>query len=957
MAPRLVRSYALLALASLPFVACGSTPDAAGQTARAEESVVVAPRAWPHEDSDIPVDPRIHFGRLDNGLRYAWAAHPEPEERVYLRLHVDVGSLAEEDDQLGMAHFLEHMAFNGSRNFPAGTLIEWFQEHGMAFGADTNAHTGFSETVYKLDLPEADAETLREGLLVMRDFADGLLLEDDEVEAEKGVIDGEQRERDSPQMRVLQQQLELMFAGTRLEDRLPIGKAEVRAAFDGEAVRAFYEHWYRPDNMTLVLVGDIDELDPEPLFEEYFGDMRAPRTPLPAEPDVGRAQRYDHAYLIREEEIPRVQITLERLVPWEEEPLTVAAWLEDLPLEYARSMLNLRFRELAKEEDAPFLGAGASSAELFEVYDGESLGLSCDPGRWREALAFCEQELRRALEGGFQEAELAELRADALRALDEGVEREATLNSTALLGSILAAAEDPVVPMDAKTRRALVRPALEALSVADCDAAFRAAWSEGDLALYAIGNLELGADPGAELLAAYDASAEEPVEARAAIETAAFAYASDPDERGEIASREDIEDLGFTLLTFANGVTVSVKRTDFKENQVLVGGVLGEGGLTLAPPRPELQWVAGQALNGIGLVAHSEDDLRRLTAGKQVGVGLSVEDDAFTLGGATTAEDLLLQCELTCAYLQAPGWRPDLLVQLRRQLPLFYEGLTHQHQGPMLLEFLPALFSGDLRFALPTEESTSSVKMDEIESWVAQHYANAPLEVQIVGDLDVEATIDIAARTFGMLPERRDWKAFDERRAAPAPATGVSQTHAIATEVPKSMVMIVFPIPDALEPDVARSFNMLNTVVNDRLRLEVRERLGAAYSPGAGVEQSRVFPGVGMLMIQAMSDPDKVETLVEACLGVADSLSTDGVTPEELERLRAPLLKQRRDAKRTNGYWMQALSRARRDPQHLERVRTADAFYESVQADRLSPLAAEYLTRERASVLVVHPDE
>ncbi|MCB9915081.1 MAG: insulinase family protein [Planctomycetes bacterium] len=239
---------------------------------------------WPQATSDVPVDPRVHFGHLDNGLRYAWANNAEPKERVYVRLHVDAGSFAERDDEVGMAHFLEHMAFNGSRHFAAGTLIEWFQEHGMSFGADTNAHTAFSETVYKLDLPNRDETTLREGLTVLRDFADGLTLADEEVQNEKGVIDGEERERDSAGFRTFRKVFEKLYAGTTPPNRLPIGTKPVRDAFTAESVRAFYTNWYRPENMTLVVVGDLRDYDPLPLITELFGDMQGPARPSRSSP-------------------------------------------------------------------------------------------------------------------------------------------------------------------------------------------------------------------------------------------------------------------------------------------------------------------------------------------------------------------------------------------------------------------------------------------------------------------------------------------------------------------------------------------------------------------------------------------------------------------------------------------------------------------------------------------------
>lgn len=979
MTDRMIVRYVLttgLVLATL--IGCGSDPathtakDTAGTTATepmplvpiepappadvATDVVEVEPRAWAHESSDVPVDPRIRFGSFANGMRWAWADNGEPKDRCYLRLHVDVGSMAETDSELGMAHFLEHMAFNGSANFPPGTLIVWFQKHGMSFGADTNAHTSFGETVYKLDLPKSDRESILDGLTVMRDFADGMTIADRDVQGEKGVIDGEQRERDSAGFRVMKKQLEVMFAGTRLKDRLPIGTKEVRDTFTQESVRAFYERWYRPDNMTLVAVGDFGDLDPVELFREKFADMQTPATPRLEEPAKGSATKFDHVFSIYEHEIPSVEISIGRLKPWTFEPVTKANMVKDLPLSYARRMLNLRFSELAKQPSAPFVSASASGAQMLEVFDGEALTINATPENWKAALAAGEQELRRALEHGFQQSELDEVRTNALRGLDEAVEREATQSSRAILNRILSAAENPTVPIDASTRRTIVKPAVEALTVDACLAALRKAWSEGELSISTTGNLDLGADAAEQLRAAYAASRSVEVAPPEAKSTEAFAYGSDDATPGKIAERRHVEDLDFEMVRFENGVALNVKKTDFQEKQILVNVSFGEGELTADPAQlAALSFVGPAVMNGGGLAAHSNDDLRRLLAGKQVGVGFGVGSDRFSLGGATTAEDLKLELELAAAHLTAPGWREESLTQLRRQVPMLFAGLQFQHSGPVQKEFLPALHGGDPRFGLPEQETLLSLGPDDVKAWLEPVLADAPIEITLVGDLDVDAAIDLVARTFGTLPKRRAWKDWAAHRKAPAVKSGVSQTHEITTQVPKSLVIVAYPTNDGIDMARRRSFNMLNGVVRDRLRVEVRERLGAAYSPGSVAQSDPARPGVGMLMMQAMADPEKVEELVDAFLAVGDSLATDGVTQEEVDRLREPILKGRRDGLRTNGFWMTILSRAQSDPAHLPAMRAADDFYANFGPKDLTPLAQQYLGRDKASILIVNP--
>ena len=914
-------------------------------------------RDWEHETSDVPVDPRIQFGEFDNGLRYAWVANSEPQHRVYVRLHVNVGSLAEEDSERGMAHFLEHMAFNGSENFPAGTLIEWFQAHGMDFGADTNAHTAFSETVYKLDLPNSDEATLRDGMRVLRDFATELTLSEMEVQAEKGVIDGEERERDSAGMRVLEQQLELMFEGSRYKDRLPIGTKEARDAFDAESVAAFYERWYRPENMTLVVVGDLGDLDPTDLIREHFADIPAPPTRPALEPEPGAPDAYDHFFSIYEEEIPTVQLTLSKLKAWEEEPFTVAEWTEDLPLGYARRMLNLRFSELAKEEGAPFLSAFAGSAEILEAFEGESLSISCQPEKWQESLAVCEQELRRALAFGFQQAELDEVRANALRGLDEAVEREKTRSSLSIMAELLAATEERTVPTNAETDRSILRPAIEALTVEACHEALVKAWGEGELSLTTVGKLDLGEDAAERLRAALESSREVEVEAPEEVAAASFAYASTAAKKGEIVERDHVDDLDFHRVRFANGVAVNIKQTDFKEEQILIGGRLGEGGLSLPPEDSELSMVATQVFDQSGLGAHSQDELRRLLAGKQVQGSFGVAEDHFAVSGATTSEDLLLQCELLCAYLTDPGWREDGMRQFQKFVPQLYEGLKHQHQGPLVMDFLPKIYGGDLRFGLAAQEELEAVDQGRLREWIAPHLAAAPLELTFVGDLEVEEVVEACARTFGVLPDRRGARRYEENRRVAAARTGLREDHVIDTKIPKTLVMVMFPTTDGIDAERRRRLAMLGRIVDDRVRLDIRERLGAAYSPYATAESSEVFPGMGSVTITAMADPEQVGVLVEGCLEVAKVLSTAGVSQDELDRMREPLLKQLRDARRQNSFWLQALSQAQSRPDLLDDARNLIAHYESMTVEDLTPLAKQYLSPEKANVLVVAPEE
>jgi len=402
-------------------------------------------------------------------------------------------------------------------------------------------------------------------------------------------------------------------------------------------------------------------------------------------------------------------------------------------------------------------------------------------------------------------------------------------------------------------------------------------------------------------------------------------------------------------------VRLHVKKTDFKAKQILAYALIGEGELALDPKDKVLGIAASPVLIGGGLGQHDADQIRRLTAGRKVGVDLDVGEETFTLGGATTSEDLLLQCELMRAYLVDPGWREEGLRELAKQIPVLFESFEHQPQGPITLEFLPDLYSGDARMRFPDRARFESLTTTEVRDWLKTSLDAAPIDLVFVGDLDVNAVVAATARTFGTLPKRRARETHEERLAPVELQPGLRRDYAIATEDPKTLVMIAYPATDGREAATRRRLVFLGTVLSDRLRVQVREKLGAAYSPGAGVRISEVIPRDGWIGIQATAEPEHVEELVEACLAAADELATKGSTEEEVERQRKPVQADLRERLRTNGYWLQALSDLHAGRDAFADMRTYPTFMDSIAPADLDALAREYLGRARASVAVVAP--
>ncbi len=909
-----------------------------------------------HETSDLPVDPAVTWGRLPNGLRYALRHNAEPRGRISARLALRVGSLNENENQRGLAHFLEHMAFNGSRHFPSADVVEFFQRLGMDFGGDTNASTGFDRTIYQLELPDAKPATLRESLTFFADVAGGLLLETKQIEKERGIILSEKRARDSVGLRTFLAELDFLVPDTRFPQRLPIGTEEVIRTTGHERFVEFYHAWYRPDRMVLVLVGDLDPTAIEPLVKELFTPLTA-RGPTLPEPRLGSVIPPEGivALLHSEKEAGRTNVALQTVAPYAFEPDTAATRLNYVPRTLALQMLNRRLSILAKKEGAPFLSGLVGVTEQFETFRNASIELNCRPDQWKEALAVAEQELRRALEHGFLPEELSEAVAEMQNNLKQAARNAPTRQSAGLADELADDLLARAVTLTPAAELALYAPALGTITPEDCAGALRATWTESaGRKIFLSGNLELPRAPQ-NIVATYAASGRVAVAPPPRTAPAAFAY-TDFGKPGRVVDTTPVPELPATLYKFKNGVRLNLMVTDFEAGRIRVSVRVGGGTLTLPADQRGLALLANAAFTPGGLGQHSVDELQRLLAGNTVGLAFGAQADAFTFGGTTNRDDLLRQLQLFCAYLTDPGYRPESLRQLHKMADQTYLRLAHVPDGPLQLEAANLLARGDPRFGLPAKDILLSRNLDELKSWLAPQFAHGAIEIAIVGDLDPEATLTAVGQTFGALPSRKKKPAYEEARRVEKIAQPLARHYTFESEIPKALVRLYWPARDARDVKFSRRIRLLTEVLTDRLRVKLREEMGGTYSPTAGADLSETYPGYGYLIADATVAPDQTRTVADAIRAVAASLQTRGVTEEELIRAKQPVLTALRESARSNGYWLNSVFAAAQEfPEKIEWSRTRYSDTESVTAEELTALAKEYLDPALASEFIVLP--
>lgn len=920
-------------------------PSAAQAAAPAAE----APSSpWAQAASDIPADPAVRFGQLPNGMRYALMHNATPPGQASVRLRIAAGSLMERDDQQGLAHFMEHMAFNGTKDIPENEMLRILERLGLAFGADTNAFTSFDQTAYTLELPNTQDETVDTSLHVLREMMSDALMAEADIDSERGVIVGEERTRNSPQLRVLKTQLGLLAPGQRLSQRLPIGDLEIIRTAPRQRFVDFYDAYYRPARATFIAVGDFDLDRMEAQVRGAFASW-TPKAPDGPEPDLGAvAPRQPETSIIVE---PGIQSSIQ--INWIKNPDlapdTVAKRTNALRRSLGLAVLNRRLGEMARADNPPFLGAGASYQSLFDSLDAGTLAVSFNPGEWSKALTAAEQESRRLAQFGVTEPELQREITEARTGLQNAVATAATRSTPALANGLLGAVNDDRVFNNPQTSLDLFEQAVKDLTPEQVNAAVRPVFEgQGPLVLFSSPVPVEGGE--AAVTAALEASRQTAVEARAEQAALQWPY-TDFGAPAVPATRTEVADLGATLVTFPNGVLLNIKPTNFRDDQILVSASTGIGELGLPADRITSMSMASVVMGPGGTGKLSVDELTRALNGHVYSANVSQGTDSYTFSGATRPEDLQLEMQVLAAYLTDPGLRAAPFEQTKAVFPQILAQLGATPRGVFQRDVTGLLTSGDKRETTPTAEEVAALSLDEIRAGVPAALAHGPIEITVVGDVDVDAVIAAVGSTFGALPARGPAPtppAGSTTRRFPAPtATPVRLTHTGPAE--QALAFTAWPTVDQVsDRTTARQLGILSDVLQLRLNDEIREKQGLAYSPSASSTSSDVFAGYGYMAVLAEVPPEALSKLFETVDAIAADLRDTPIGDDELNRARRPAVERLRRSMADNSYWLVQLSEAQSKPESLDQTRSQIATLEGVTAADLQRLAGEYLKPDTA---------
>ena len=937
------RLVLLLFAFSVLLGACVSTTPTPAQRAATEEK--------------LPIDSLATVGQLDNGLRYVIRKNQKPENRVELRLVVDAGSVLEDEDQQGLAHFVEHMAFNGTKNFAKQELIDYLELIGMRFGPDLNAYTSFDETVYMLTVPTDSAEVVETAFQILEDWAHQISFEPEEIDKERGVVVEEWRLGRGAQRRMFDEQLPILLKDSRYATRLPIGQKAVLDTFQHEALRRFYRTWYRPDLMGLVAVGDLEPAALEALVQDYFA--RIPAAASPRDRTVFPVPDHEETLFAIATDPEATYNSVSIYYKMDVRPQgTVSAYRRSLIEALYHQMFNQRLHELTKRPEPPFLGAYSGQGRWLRSKEFFILGAGVQNNGFDAGLEALLLEAARVREFGFTASELEREKKEMLRGMEQSYrERDKQQSSRFAAEYVRHLLTDEAIPGIAKEYQ-LYQDLLPGIALAEVNA-LASEWTSEKNRVIAVEAPEqegIAVPNERDLRAIFAAVAQQEI-APYADEVSDEPLVAQVPAPAAIVARSQIPEIGVTWWTLANGIRVCLKPTDFKNDEILFRAY-SPGGHSLVP---DADYVAASTAASVvsegGVGPFDKIELEKKLAGKVVRVAPWISSLREGLSGSASPEDVQTLFELIYAFFTAPRLdstafqayqtRMKGSIQNRSARPetAFSDTIAvtmaqyHHRARPWSLELLNEM---DLAASMAVYQD---------------RFADAgDFSFFFVGNFTLEAMEPLVCTYLGGLPATGREEAWrDVGIEAPA---GVIDKAVYRGIEPKSQSRLIFTGP--FEYDGWKNnleLRAMTSVLQIKLREVLREDLGGTYGVWISSSGARYPDEEYRISITFGSDPERVEELTQVIFEQIDSLKTVGTTDLYIEKVKEMRQRQREIDLKENSFWVGSLASLDFNGVDPRRLIQYPALVDSLTAEAVQQAAQNYFNMDRYVRVVLYPEE
>lgn len=907
-------------------------------------------------DRTLPIDPAVKTGKLPNGIQYFIRENKRPANRVSMRLAVDAGAIQEDPDQRGLAHFIEHMAFNGSEHFKPGELVSFLESIGARFGPHVNASTSFDETVYMLEIPTDRPGYVDRGMTVLQDFAGGISLLPAEIEKERGVVLEEWRGRLGAGSRLTDKQLPVIFQGSRYAERLPIGLPDILQKAPRERLLAFYQKWYRPDHMAVVIVGDLPVAEAEKMVIAHFGGIPAAKgaaatvdTSVPTHKDT----------LISMDTDPEAQgwsVSVEFKHKADEDQ-TVRGYRKSLAESLLSQMFNLRLRDIARRPNAPFLGANAGTTSIGRSLDLFELEAVVPEGKITEGLGSLMMEAKRVQQFGFTADELNRAKAALIASYERAYKERDTSESSNYANEYVRhfLQKEPIPGMELEYR--IASTYVPTITADEVSALAKELITDENRVVLGVAPEKKDVPPPtpATMRAAIDRAGSAPVD-RWTEATANRELVERPPTPGKVTAKRTVPEIGATVLTLSNGVEVWLKPTDFKNDQILFSAY-ALGGLSLANEKDFKSDAISPAMIGIGgMGGLNPVELSKMLAGKIAQASPSIQDYQQVISGTSTPKDLETALQLNYLAITAPNMTPDALELLKRRLAGALQNRAQDPRSVFGEKVEQVNTSNHYSAAQLKPEDVPALNLDAMKSFFNARFSNAAdFTYFFVGAFTEEQITPLLEKWIAGLPStgKKTSAARDMGIRFP---TSVVKEEVKKGKEPASQTLLSFfadPGSDEFENHRARA---AASVLNIRLREILREELGGTYGVSVIPPSPSPIKGYNMMQIQFGSSPENVDKLVNAALAEIERLKKEGPSAEDVAKVKEL---ERRDLEtnaKQNSYWLGSMQTVHMNGWDPAGIARRDQRTERLTQENIKQMFQKYFPTDRYTLVTLKPE-
>lgn len=896
-------------------------------------------------EQKLPRDPNNVYGKFENGFSYIIRKHTNPPERAAFFLHVDTGALNETPKQNGIAHFLEHMAFNGSKNFKPGELIPYMNDLGMQFGSDSNAHTSQFETVYKLFMPKNTAEMTDKAMTILSDYAYGLLLLDEEIEKERSVILEEMRARKGVQQRLRDALMPKLYAGSRMAEHTVIGLTELIETFPRSEFVDYYDTWYRPERMTLMVVGDVDPQQIIAKAKKAFGTFKGR---APARPEQGTGVKpveTSRAFVMTDPEIPMGLVQMVSIQPGRPPMKTLAEYRENEVENIGTQIVSKRLQERLQRGEASYMfaNAGVSSLSDDAIQSGATVG--GQPGSWEKGVAELIEEIKRAIEHGFTERELELVKKSMIAGAERGVSTEPTVPAAGMMNRLNAAVGSGQPLMSAQQHLDSLKSVVGSITVEEVQKRFVKNYADQSYT-YVVILPEQGTEvPSKEkILEVAKTAWDKKIEKAEKEDTSELTLLEKEPEPGKIASQTTDKELGITTVRFENGSVLHHRFMDYEKDQVSI---------SMSAPGGSIQESA--ATKGLSDVASLSNATSRLTSiqirdlmtGKKAGASGAMGFDTvnFSIGGSPA--------DLEDAFRLAHALITDAVIE-KSAFETWKKGVEQSIEqaksdvGAQLRKALAETFQGgDVRFRELTEKDLEKLSIERAQKWMRSNIDGAPMEMAVVGEISLERTLELAGRYIASLPKAtRGFDAMDSLRKVERPAGPYVQRVEFESVTPQALVLAGYVGCDQKNKADRRRLSLASRIITDRMTKEIREEKGLVYSIGCQSAPSRAIPGLGMFYAASPTAPEKASVLADTILEMMQKFAKEGPTAEEMEVAKKQIQSNLDEEMKKPGFWLSVMRDIVQTNKDLGDIKELKSYYAAMTKEQIQETAAKYFKPE-----------